>query len=145
MHLCNNVFAYFFVCTFAVVLGCSVTELRMVTELMPAVFVPQMLFAGFFVRTSLIPVWLRWAQYLCGLKYALNLLMLAEFDPDSCADSADDDVSEEMARTACKNLLDVNDVKREDWPYYVAMLAVLFAGFRVLGATILSKKAQRFY
>jgi hypothetical protein len=40
-----------------------------VTELAPLLFVPQILFGGFFIRTSLIPVWLRWAQYVCGMKY----------------------------------------------------------------------------
>ena len=35
----------------------------------------QMLFAGFFIRTSQIPVFLRWAQYVCVLKYSINLLL----------------------------------------------------------------------
>eukprot|EP01033_Poteriospumella_lacustris_P001267 gene1266-923_t len=39
----------------------------------------SMLFVGFFIRTSLIPVFLRWAQYLCSLKYAMNLIILTEF------------------------------------------------------------------
>jgi hypothetical protein len=42
-------------------------------------FVPQILFSGFFIRTSLIPIYMRWAQYLCSLKYAINLLLIIEF------------------------------------------------------------------
>lgn len=41
-------------------------------------FVPQLLFAGFFVAIKEIPVWIRWAQYLCSLKYSINLVLIAE-------------------------------------------------------------------
>ena len=48
----------------AVVMGCALTDVKDVTEMAPLLFVPQILFAGFFVRISQIPVFLRWAQYL---------------------------------------------------------------------------------
>lgn len=63
----------------AVLLGCAVEDPKMATEFLPLLFVPQLLFAGFFVRTELIPVWLRWAQYLCSLTYGVRLALLAEF------------------------------------------------------------------
>lgn len=47
----------------AVMLGCAVEDPKLAQEMLPILFVPQMLFAGFFVTPSLIPVWLRWAQY----------------------------------------------------------------------------------
>ena len=50
-------------CSVAVALGCSVSNVKDVTELAPLLFVPQMLFVGFFVATSDIPVFLRWAQW----------------------------------------------------------------------------------
>ena len=48
----------------AVVMGCALTNVKDVTEMSPILFVPQILFAGFFIRISQIPVFLRWAQYL---------------------------------------------------------------------------------
>jgi ABC-type multidrug transport system permease subunit len=48
----------------AVLLGCSIEDPKLGQELLPLLFVPQLLFAGFFVAPDLIPVWLRWAQYL---------------------------------------------------------------------------------
>ena len=39
----------------------------------PALFVPQLLFAGFYIKMSQIPVWLRWVQYIASLKYATHL------------------------------------------------------------------------
>lgn len=121
----------------AVVLGCSVPDVRAVAELAPAVFVPQMLFAGFFVRISQIPQWLRWAQYLCALKYALNLLSLAEFD--DCGANSD---NPSVARANCKELLDSNDIDRSDTTGYWIFLAALFVGFRLLGSFVLVKKAE---
>jgi ABC-type multidrug transport system permease subunit len=47
----------------AVLLGCSVEDPKLAQEMLPILFVPQMLFAGFFVRPYLIPSWLRWAQW----------------------------------------------------------------------------------
>lgn len=51
----------------AVTLGSAVEDPKLATEMLPMLFVPQMLFAGIFVATELISVWLRWAQYLCSL------------------------------------------------------------------------------
>ena len=39
------------------------------TVLDSEVLVPQLLFAGFFIQAEQIPIWLRWAQYTCALKY----------------------------------------------------------------------------
>mmetsp|Transcript_4932 Transcript_4932/g.4143 ORF Transcript_4932/g.4143 Transcript_4932/m.4143 type:complete len:95 (+) Transcript_4932:107-391(+) len=46
---------------------------------MPMLFVPQMVFSGLFTSLSNIPVWLRWFQYLCALKYGVNLAYFNEF------------------------------------------------------------------
>ena len=122
----------------AVVLGCAVGDVKKVTELAPLLFVPQLLFAGFFIRLSQIPIFLRWAQYLCSLKYAMNLILYTEFDPKlpSCDGGA---------KRYCYAVLDNNDIKRDQWWVYVLLLATLFVGFRILGAVILTQKAKKFY
>jgi hypothetical protein len=60
-------------------LGCAVTDVKDVTEMAPLLFVPQLLFAGFFIATSEIPLMLRWCQWLCGIKYALNIILYVSF------------------------------------------------------------------
>ena len=40
----------------AVLLGCAMSDIKAVTEMSPLLFVPQLLFAGFFIKTSQIPV-----------------------------------------------------------------------------------------
>lgn len=124
----------------AVVLGAAVTEVKDVTELAPLLFVPQMLFVGFFVRTSQIPIFLRWAQYLCSLKYAMNLVLLTEFDPanESCTEST-------AAAQNCANILKNNNIVSDDFWIYIVLLFVLFFGFRIMAGAILTQKAKKFY
>lgn len=122
----------------AAFLGCCVADAKQVTEFAPLLFVPQLLFAGFFIRTGQIPDVLRWAQYLCGIKYSMNLILLTEFSPRlaSCQGGA---------KEACANVITNNDINANDWWVYVILLVALFVGFRTLGAIVLVRKAQRFY
>ncbi|KAF4686892.1 hypothetical protein FOZ60_004712 [Perkinsus olseni] len=41
-----------------------------------------MVFSGLFTSLSNIPVWLRWIQWLCALKYGVNLAYFNEFGFD---------------------------------------------------------------
>lgn len=124
----------------ALLLGCIVPDAKVVTELSPLLFVPQLLFCGFFIRTSLVPVFLRWAQYLCSLKYSLNLVLLTEFasSNDNCRESA-------AALDNCKSVLDANDIKKEDTHIYVILLILIFFVFRSFGCYALVQKSKRFY
>jgi ABC-type multidrug transport system ATPase subunit/ABC-type multidrug transport system permease subunit len=63
-----------------VLFGCSVKEPDVAVEFLPLLFMPQILFSGFFIPPDLIPVWLRWLQYIFPLTYAVRLVMVAEFD-----------------------------------------------------------------
>mmetsp|Transcript_22804 Transcript_22804/g.55375 ORF Transcript_22804/g.55375 Transcript_22804/m.55375 type:complete len:628 (-) Transcript_22804:343-2226(-) len=101
-------------------IGCVVTNVKDAMELMPLAFVPQLLFSGFFVRINQIPVWLRWVQWICSLKYAINILLLVEFSEEN----------EENDR-----LLEATDVQRDQGWFYVGMLLVLVVVFRI-GALI---------
>jgi ABC-type multidrug transport system ATPase subunit/ABC-type multidrug transport system permease subunit len=120
--------------------GCAVTDVKTVSEMAPVLFVPQLLFAGFFIATEDIPVFLRWAQWLCGIKYAMNLILLTEFDPenDSCTSSIG-------AANACAGVLESNDINSDDTWIYILMLLAIFIGFRVIAVTILVANSKRFY
>jgi ABC-type multidrug transport system permease subunit len=122
----------------AVILGCLVTDPKQAVEMSPLLFVPQLLFSGFFIRLNLIPVWLRWAQYLCSLKYGLNISLILEFSPwkDNCQGGAKEN---------CANMLQQNDVVVENWWIYVIILVVITVGFRLIGAFLLAKSSLRFY
>ena len=48
-------------------------------ELAQLVIFPQILFAGFFVPTTLMPVIFSWIQWIVPLKYGLSIMTIAEF------------------------------------------------------------------
>jgi hypothetical protein len=113
----------------AVFLGCAVEDSKLGQEMLPILFVPQMLFAGFFVTPDLIPVWLRWAQYLCAMTYAVRIALLEEFPEGTGAD----------------NLLETIEANRDDTWWYWLVLVGLFCGFRVMALIVLRQKATKFF
>ena len=121
-----------------VVLGCLVPDVKSVAEFGVLLFVPQLLFSGFFIRTSMIPVFLRWAQYLCALKYALDIVLLTEFNTNlpSCQGAAYDN---------CKSVLTNNDIEQGLWWLYMLLLIALIVVFRVIGTYVLVQKSKKFY
>ena len=121
-------------------LGCAVPDVKQVTEFAPVLFVPQLLFAGFFVATERIPLILRWAQWLCAIKYTMNLIITIEFAPDNetCLTSPG-------AAINCARCLLTNSVVESDYWKYILCLAALFLGFRIIAAMILIQKSKRFY
>ena len=96
------------------------------------------LMSGFFIRTSLIPVFLRWAQYLCAIKYAINLVLLTEFNLEnkSCQGAA---------AANCKAVIANNNIVNGDTYIYIILLFALFVFFRGIGMVILIQKAKKFY
>jgi ABC-type multidrug transport system permease subunit len=120
----------------AVLLGCAVEDPKLGMEMLPLLFVPQMLFSGFFVVPELIPVWLRWARYLCSLTFSLRIALQAEFG-EGCG-SAEGDM-------ACERLLDNIDVYEMDQSSYWLILLSLFVVFRVLALYVLQQKAVKFF
>lgn len=148
MNLQGNFILLVLICFFlgmvsnslCVLLGCILPDVKDVTELSPLVFVPQILFAGFFVRTSQIPLFLRWAQYLCGMKYAMNLVLMTEFQVTNsmCQQS-------EQAYQNCQSLLTNNNIYPSIYYIYIILMFVLFVVMRVLALLVLVYKAKRFY
>jgi ABC-type multidrug transport system permease subunit len=119
----------------AVMLGCAVEDPKLGQEMLPILFVPQMLFAGFFVTPNLIPKFLRWASYLCSMTYSVRLSLIEEFQ----------DCGSEQARINCENMLkNIEADEDESWWYWL-VLASIFVSFRLLALSILRKKATKFF
>ena len=124
----------------AMILGSALTDVKDVSEFSSLLFVPQILFGGSFIRLNQIPVFLRWAQYLCGLSYGTKLVYFVEFNGSikSCNTSED-------ARTNCYNLVHSNGQEPKQWWIDVLCLLGLFLIGRVLSGLILQAKAKSFY
>jgi len=65
---------------YALVISASFSDKQLAVTLTPSLLVPFMLFAGFFVASSNIPVWLKEFEYLSIYKYGYQSLMHNQFD-----------------------------------------------------------------
>jgi ABC-type multidrug transport system ATPase subunit/ABC-type multidrug transport system permease subunit len=126
------------IASLAMLLGSMLPDPKEAMETAPMLFMPQIIFAGFFIPTDRIPVWLRWVQYLCGLKYGINLLLMNEF-------SAGNDDCKGAAAPICSQLLEDNSVYPDKWYVDVLVLIAIFFGFRTVACTVLSYKSAKFY
>jgi len=83
-------------------------------------------------------------QYACPLKYAVNLLVIIEFNPASCVSSCDqsDDVCLTAALSNCEAVLKSIDADSSDTGLYCGILAALFVIYRVGGLFLLRQKAK---
>ena len=63
----------------ALCVAACVVSLEAALQFVPMLFIPQILFAGMFIKMSQIPKYLRWIQHICGLKYAMNIVTAEEF------------------------------------------------------------------
>jgi len=113
----------------ALLAACCLADAKQAMEAAPGLFVPQILFAGFFIKMELVPYFTRWIQYICSLKWGMNMIIITEF-----ADNKD-----------YKTILQRNDIKEEHLWLYAGVLVVLCVFFRTLAIIALSRKAKAFY
>jgi ABC-2 type transporter len=109
---------------------------KVAQQLLPIMFIPQLLSSGFFVSPNLMPAFLQWAQYISVLAYAVKILIIEEFQ--DCSDNITE-------RNNCQNLIDSVRASPNQVPFYVAMLVVYFILFRTIALYLLRKSAMRFY
>jgi ABC-2 type transporter len=121
----------------AVMLGVlSGGNAKFAQQLLPLLFIPQLLFSGFFVSPSLIPSFLQWAQYVCVLTYAVRVLIIEEFY--NCSDNVTEN-------NQCTRLVENVRADPDDTWFYWTMLVVYFIFFRLVALALLQKSATRFY
>jgi len=116
----------------ALFVGCAVTSANSAIQLAPLITVPQILFSGLFLKSSQLPVYLRWVQYVCALKYAINLLCIGEFDG----------LSLPLVPDLGRDFLQSQDIDPGMWWVYMLILLGIFLGFRVLALISLKRKSK---
>lgn len=146
----------------ALVVGAIADSVQSAMQATPVIFLPQILFSGVFVPISNIPVVLRWIQYLCSLKYAINLVTLLEFHdvvpstwPSDNSDSyfrsvygcLKDDLSNGVCNTTVpyyneNALLPRVEVSPSAATQYLAVLFGILIVFRTMAILALVKKGR---
>ena len=124
----------------SVVLGSVSTNPQDAMALSPVVLIPQVLFAGIFIKTSFMPAYLRWAQYLCPLKYGINLLAIAEFKTSPFETGSPAYIN---STEGVDQLLDNLDIDDSAAATYCGLMIGLFIGFRALAFIVLVRKGSR--
>jgi len=123
----------------ALLVGSIAANAEVANQAAPAIFVPQLLFAGFFIKIDNVPVFLRWVQYICALKYGMNLFLLNEFGEDARKDwPVEDQMNAERFITA-------NDVVPDHRWLYVAILVAIVIVIRGISLFVLAKRASSFF
>lgn len=120
----------------SVALGCAVEDPKLGQEMLPILFVPQMLFAGFFVAPDLIPVWLRWLQWVFPLTYSVKIGVVEEFG-NGCGGGQGD--------VNCANLIEGLNADLDNVWWYWLVILLIFSFFRILALIILRRKATKFF
>lgn len=116
----------------AVFLGSMLSDPSGASQFYTLMVVPQFYFSGIFAPLDLVPKIIRWAQYLCSLRYASGLSMIYEFG----------DCDPGLAEENCDNLLERNNVSTDDaWWFWLALCA-LFLAFRLGALALLRKRAD---
>jgi ABC-type multidrug transport system ATPase subunit len=109
---------------------------KVAQQLLPLLFIPQLLFSGFFVSPSLMPSYLQWAQYVCVLTYAVRILIVEEFY--ECSDNPTENRN-------CQNLVENVRADPDQLLFYWSMLVIYFIVFRTLALFLLRRSATKFY
>lgn len=121
-----------------VLVGSSVGNPSTAIEFLPAVFMPQILFSGFFVPPELMPDWLAWVRWICPLTYGVKIVVAAEFD-GRC------DATSPPYPNYCDIVMEnVGSEADSIWWYFLVLLG-LFCFFRLLALYVLQSKARKFY
>jgi energy-coupling factor transporter ATP-binding protein EcfA2/ABC-type multidrug transport system permease subunit len=119
-----------------VMVGSAAETATTAIELLPAVFMPQILFSGFFVPPEIMPDWLAWITWIMPLTYGVKIIMAGELGNGRCGDNMPNYCEETLANSN----VDTDDV----WWYYLVLL-ILFIFFRLLALFVLRRKATKFY
>jgi len=90
----------------------------------------EIIITQFFIAPDLIPVWLRWLQWVMPLTYSVKLSVSYEFNRD-CGDYQEN----------CNSVLKIANVDPDDvWWYWLA-LAGIFVVLRLGALALLKRKA----
>lgn len=66
---------------YSLIISASFSDKQLAVTLTPVLIIPFMLFAGFFVSTDNIPIFLKEFEYISIFKYGYNALLINQFEP----------------------------------------------------------------
>jgi ABC-type multidrug transport system ATPase subunit/ABC-type multidrug transport system permease subunit len=145
----------------SILVGSIASNAQVAIQLSPLITVPQILFAGFFVSIQKIPSFIRWIQYICALKYGINLSMIYEFNsiPQNFPNTKKELYYETIigcpfpvssTNFTCPDNVTINEnalfprnnvYVDNEWIYFIILFSVFF-GFRIMACIFLMCKSN---
>ena len=61
-------------------LGSLIPDAKLVSAIVPLVFIPLILFSGFYKNRDTLPVWIGWLEFISPYKYAFEAFATNEFE-----------------------------------------------------------------
>ena len=117
------------------IVGAATSSAETAVNILPGIYVPQILFSGFFVASDSVPVWVRWLEYFAPMKFGVSLVTIAEFDEAHVPDNRTADVSFMINRA---------DINRDDWVTPALVMLGMFVGCRIIACILLAVRAKSF-
>mmetsp|Transcript_11457 Transcript_11457/g.34275 ORF Transcript_11457/g.34275 Transcript_11457/m.34275 type:complete len:278 (+) Transcript_11457:770-1603(+) len=123
-------------------LSVSLSKPEMAGQIAPAITVLFLMFSGYFLNESSIPVFLRWFKYLSFVRYAFQALAVNEFRGANfhCRGALADEVCLTKGGDVLKQL-DFDNVHISN---NLAILAAMILAFNALALTIFMVRRPRF-
>ena len=140
------------------IVGCFANSAAQAMQMMPAAFVPFILFTNFLVSLNQIPVWIRWLQWIDPFKFVVDCLAITEYHNQLHPSGCDPNVNPPHENACIYNgnayLEELNVGYEDTWfvkdyingwmdsAYFDwIMLGVLTIGFRFIVWLILVKRS----
>ncbi|CBY32575.1 unnamed protein product [Oikopleura dioica] len=124
-------------------IGAASPQVEVATFMGPVACVPLLLFAGFFIKDEMVPVYLKWCSYGSFVRYAFEGSLISIYGPDFSG--------EDRAKIACdapnadnpKLIMSQFDAKGENFGWDCAMLIIFFLVLRLIAYLALKVKVSQ--
>lgn len=118
---------------YSLIISASFSDKQLAVTLTPVLIIPFMLFAGFFVSTSSIPIFLKEFEYLSIFKYGYQALMMIQFN-----NNANFPCSHGLDYSECYGTDPLTQISDETLASSLGALAGLYVGCYLISWILLS-------
>ncbi|XP_031568131.1 protein white-like [Actinia tenebrosa] len=110
----------------------------------PPLMLPLMLFGGFFLKDSTVPVYFIWIKYISWFRYGFELLIVNQWDSYGKIDNCS---SRNQTSSLCipngDAAIDFLGLKKDTFMIDIYALLALFVGFRIMAFLLLLRRSSK--
>nr|BDX53024.1 White [Dorcus rectus] len=126
--------------SFGYFVSCASTSVSMALSVGPPLIIPFLLFGGFFLNVSSIPVYFKWLSYFSWFRFGNEALMINQWEGVDNIDCADTNLT---CPKSGHVVLEIYNFVEEHFTMDLVMLFVLICTFRLMAYLALLLKTYR--